>query len=229
MYVLPSDAVDRSLDTNGTIRNSIAAISGWFAGQTGGPQLRWDTCDGALDIGFARLPNDDATITSHGVYVRDEVQDEMAALGWNDPMKIYAVYYDGGNTAGCGQGPWPPDLVGHVGAIFLKGTPPGAPPCATNPVGSSATEPHYFEFALIHEVMHTIGLVASCAPHFVSEGHVSDSPNDLMYAGTAPWTPSILDVGHNDYWHAGIPGCLDLSSSAFLEPLPDAAEAPPGW
>jgi beta-lactam-binding protein with PASTA domain len=37
-----------------------------------------------------------------------------------------------------------------------------------------------------------------------------------MYAGSAPWAPSTLDVGHDDYYAANHPGCLDLSGSAYL-------------
>jgi hypothetical protein len=41
-----------------------------------------------------------------------------------------------------------------------------------------------------------------------------------MYAGTQPWTPSVLDVGHDDYFRAGIAGCLDLASSSYLGGAP---------
>jgi hypothetical protein len=39
----------------------------------------------------------------------------------------------------------------------------------------------------------------------------------------------VLDLNHDDYFGHAIPGCRDLANSAFLEPLPAAAEAPPGW
>jgi hypothetical protein len=41
-----------------------------------------------------------------------------------------------------------------------------------------------------------------------------------MYAGAAPWSPTTLDVGHDDYYNAHIPGCLDLSDSPYLEQIP---------
>jgi hypothetical protein len=53
---------------------------------------------------------------------------------------------------------------------------------------------------MIHEIMHALGFVPTCAPHQTLAGHVSDSPNDVMYAGGAPWAPSTLDVGHDDYY-----------------------------
>ena len=34
--------------------------------------------------------------------------------------------------------------------------------------------------------------------------------------GPGGWTPSTLDVGRDDYFEAGVDGCLDFSESAFL-------------
>jgi hypothetical protein len=82
---------------------------------------------------------------------------------------------------------------------------------------------------MLHEIVHTLGFVASCAPHQVGSGHTSQGANDLMYQGSEPWVPDTLDIGHDDYFGNGGSGCLDLANSAFLEPLPAAAQAPPGW
>jgi hypothetical protein len=73
------------------------------------------------------------------------------------------------------------------------------------------------DLAILHELMHTLGFVATCAPHFTRAGHVSDSPTDLMYAGNEDWHPSVLDIGRDDYFNAHIPGCLDLATSSYLE------------
>src|SRR5262245_12435603 len=43
MYVLPSDGVDRNLDTNGTLANSIGSFQNWLMDQSGGVKLRFDT------------------------------------------------------------------------------------------------------------------------------------------------------------------------------------------
>jgi len=110
----------------------------------------------------------------------------------------------------------------NVAALYLHGLNNGPVPCDTNPWGSVGA-PRYLEFAMIHEVVHTLGFAPTCAPHHTSAGHVSDSPADLMYAGSAPWAPSTLDVGHDDYYDAHHPGCLDLSASAYLtsgQPVP---------
>jgi hypothetical protein len=105
-----------------------------------------------------------------------------------------------------------------VAALYLHGHPPGAPGCDTNSFAPSKGLPGYLEFAMIHEIMHTLGFVAPCAPHFTLAGHVSDDPRDLMYAGPLPWQPSILDVGHDDYYDHGRLDCPDFARSPFLEP-----------
>ena len=221
VYVLPSDGTDRHLDTDGTVRNTVGSWETWLSGQTGGRVFRLDTYQGALDITFAQLARPNATMKSYGSYVRDTIEKDLTALGLIVSPKIYAVYYDGGSAVACGGGAWPPVLPGRVGALYLQGAPPGAPACNTNPFAASPTSPPgYLEFSMIHELMHTLGFVSSLAPHFTAAGHVSDSPTDLMYAGSLPWTPSTLDVGHDDYYNpGGLPsGVLNLAASTYLTP-----------
>ena len=216
MYVLPSDGLDEALDTNGTLERSVTAFQKWIAGQAGGQQLRLDTHAGKLDITFYRLNKTDASIASFGAFVRDQIESELTAAGFNHPNKVYAVYYGGGSTFSCGGGAWPPELSGRVAALYLKGTPPGAPACSSNAFAATVDQPGYLEFAMLHEILHTIGIVARCAPHHTLSGHVSDSASDIMYAGPLPWQPSLLDVGRDDYFKHDNPGCLDLAKSPYL-------------
>ena len=113
--------------------------------------------------------------------------------------------------------------------MYLQGGDPKTPACQTVPLGPNATSPNYLDFGLIHEFMHTIGAAATCAPHSVGDGHVGDTPNDLMYAGSAPWgVPNlVLDYGHNDYYKTGSTSCLDVANSAFLSG--GGTQLPPGW
>lgn len=63
----------------------------------------------------------------------------------------------------------------------------------------------------------SFGFVATCAPNEYRGGHVSDAPNDLMWAGDGPWVfPPVLDVGRDDYFGHGRKGCPDLAKSAWL-------------
>lgn len=216
VYAIPADGRDERLDVNGAIANSIASIQSWLRAQTSGRQLRVDTFQGRPDITFYRLSQSDAQILASGPYVRDRIEQELKTAGLIVAGKLYAVFYGGGSTYACGGGAWPPALPGLVAAQYLKGTPPGAIACATNPVGASASQPGYEDFAMLHELLHTMGIVASCAPHFTQAGHVSDDPRDLMYAGPQPWQPSILDVGHDDYFSHANAGCADLGRLPWL-------------
>ena len=223
MYVLPGDGRDRQLDMNGTLANTVGSFQAWLARQTGGRRLNVDTYQGALDITFVRLGRTDAVMKSYGAYVRDTIEKDLTQAGLISAQKLYAVYYDGGSNHSCGGGAWPPALRGKVAAMYLRGTPPGAPACSTNSVAASPrSPPGYFELSMLHELLHTLGYVAANAPREHANGHVPE-PNDLMYAGPGPWrTPNlVLDVGRDDYYGGSVPaGVPNLATSPFLLPAP---------
>ncbi len=222
MYVLPSDLDDRRLDVDGVLANSVGSFQTWLASRTAGRRLRIDTYQGEVDVTFFRLGRSDAVMQSYREFVRDEIERELAEAGLLRPGKLYAVYYDGGSVWSCGAGAWPPDLPGQVAAMYLRGTPPDAPACSTNDLASSPTAaPGYFEFGMLHEILHTLGFVADNAPHEHARGHVPE-PTDLMYAGVEPWQPATLDVGQDDYYGNNVPPeVLNFTNSPFL--LPSAA------
>ena len=216
VYAVPSNGADRHLDTNGTLAASTNNWESWMRGQTGGDQLRVDTFHGQPDITFVRLKETDAAIASHGLAARDFIEQELIARGLTKPDKIYAVYYDGTNANACGGGACPPALKGIVGALYVGATyGTGNWPCYVP--ADSLSGLHLMDLAIVHEILHTIGIVPTCAPHQTRGGHVSDSNTDLMWAGNAPWYPQVLDVGHDDYYDAHIPGCLDLTDSAYFD------------
>ncbi|NTX66882.1 hypothetical protein HUA74_40160 [Myxococcus sp. CA051A] len=248
LYVVPSDGVDRALDTSGALCRSVQAQYSWFTSQTtNGAALRYDVSGSVLDIQFVRLSKTDAVmkgtantgnVNTGYAYVRDRIELELAAMGLlSDTRKLYAVYYDGTSEWSCGGAPWPPTLMGRVTALYLKGLPSGPVPCASNPIGGSSTLPGYIEFAMLHETLHGLGIVPAAAPNQHASGHVFDSARDLMYAarpGTSDpgWDiysgAVVLDSGRDQYYgHSG--SQLDLDQSAFLSPLPPGALAPPGW
>ena len=137
--------------------------------------------------------------------------------------KIYTVYYEGTNTRTCADAPLPPILPGQVSVMYLNGLEgrPGILPCNQNQfAASAAAPPGYLDFAMLHEVVHTLGGVASSAPNHVLSGHVSTSPTDLMYAGSLPWQPSVLDANKSNYYNpAGLPaGVFNLATSEYLLP-----------
>ena len=173
VVALPSDGEDRQLDTSGVLAATVSVWNGWLDEAAGGSHLRLDTCDGELDVTFARLTESDADIAATGAYVRDRVE---------------ALSFAG------------------------SGDPPG-----------------YLEFAMLHEIVHTLGMVAEAAPHHNLAGHCDDTAGtDLMYAGPDPWYASVLDQGHDDYYDHG-QAMPDLAKSAFLDPTPADPELPPAW
>ncbi|MEA2478487.1 MAG: hypothetical protein QOJ07_409 [Thermoleophilaceae bacterium] len=219
MYVVPKDGTDRGLDENGTVESSVASWQQWLRGQTGGLGMNLDTASGQLDVTFVRLSVTTAQVAAKGAYVNNEIGKRLKLAGFDAPNKVYLVYYDAPVHPGsCGDGAWPPAAPGKVAAIYLHGElPEGIPPCDSNPLAGPGDPPGYFEFVGLHEVMHTLGFVPRCAPNETRDGHVSDSPTDLMYAGDEPWDPQVLDFGRDDYFKAGRRGCLDLAGSGYLE------------
>jgi hypothetical protein len=215
LYVLPSDGVDRGLDTDGTIAASVANWQRWVRAQTFDNGIRLDTSGRELDVTFVRLGKTDAQLAARGLALRDAIEDELRARGLVRSGKIYATYYDGSSAAACGGGAWPPRLPGTVAALYLRAT--YGPGAVCYQPERSRDELQIMDFAMLHEVMHTMGYVPSCAPNHTREGHVSDSPRDLMYAGDEPWRPAVLDVGNDDYFHAHILGCRELAESTYLD------------
>jgi hypothetical protein len=254
--VIPSDVTDEQLDINGRICQSMSAGDTWLRHQTtNGAGLRLDTASGRLDIGFVKLNKTDAQMrgTSDSgdletgfAFLRDRIERELRNMGHiNNPRKVYAVYYGGSTPWSCGGGAWPPGLIGQVAALYVRGEPPGSPPCHSNVLGGSATVPGYFEYSMVHEIMHTIGIVGDRAPNEHRSGHVFDgnvdaatAARDLMYAARSPSDPFwatndpnglILDVGRNDYYGHAQSDYPDLARSVFMKPLPFNPQIPPGW
>lgn len=229
MYVVPSDGTDEARDRTGTLERSISAMQGWLAKVTQGAPMTLgvDSFERRPDVTFVRLSRTEADVRAHGSRVRQTIETELRARGFDHPRKVYAVFYEGEGDR-CGVGPWPPEEPGTYGVIFLRGHPVVGNPCETLLVPSSEG-PLYADFAILHEILHALGAVGRCAPNHVRSGHVSDSRADLMYSGPESWRPSALDVGRDDYFGHGRSDCPDIARSAFVRPLPASPELPPGW
>ena len=224
VYAVPADGADRQLDGATTLYYSIASFQSWLRGKTGGRQLLFDTRHGIVDITFLRMSGTEASMSASPL---DPVIIALDAAGLNDPSRTYLVYYDGAADAACGGALWP----GRVVAMYLKGLPGGPVPCASQPFVTSPDQfPGYWEFATLHDVLHTQGIVDVNAPHGLN-AHVPE-PIDLMYSGSAPWElgPLLtLDVGGDDYWGPLVPpGIANLATVPILGPVAATARRPPG-
>jgi len=220
IYVLPSDGVDQNFDIDGTLSGSMQLAQNWFAGQTNGRHVRFDTYRGALDITFVRLTRSDAQFLGFGMAIREALAADLAAAGFTNQQKIYAVFYGGGSPRSgvqipCGQGAYP------VAAIYLA--------CLLDRSDIQVLIPVHglskiLGLGMIHEVFHNLGAVPSCAPHYTAS-HSGDDPRDIMVASlsgqlgtyrTENFLP-LLDAGRDDYYEHTNRGCLDIARSAFFE------------
>jgi hypothetical protein len=230
IYAVPSDGRDRALDTGGQIARSLETANRWFAEESGGARLRFDrTADGQLDVSFLRLSRAAAELKAFKQTIRGEIEREINAAGFHHPRKIYLVYYDGPHARDCGSSPWPPKLLGNAAVLYLltEFENKAVPPCRGYPFRGDA--PGFWENAAVHEILHALGFAAACARNRGDDSHVTDDRLDLLYGGSRPPGRRKLDVGRDDYFRHGIPGCPDLARSAFLDPLPANAEPPPAW
>ena len=230
MYVLPSDGVDRALDTDGTLARSVASFHTWFQQSSGGYTLRLDRHDGALDVGFFRLPATNAQVAQSGAFVVTEIERMLRDAGKIAAGKIYIVYYDGRSTHACGGAAWPPNVPGQVAAMYLQGAPAGGS-CGSAFVQSPTSPPEYWEFAALHDLLHTFGIVSTEAPNHTDPypAHVPE-PLDLMYTGTAPWGigPNMtLDIGDDDYFGANVAASLPALERTPYVAAPLAAAVAP--
>jgi hypothetical protein len=220
VYAVPADGADRRLDETGALEGSVGSFQGWLAAETGGANLRLDTYQGSLDVSFLRLAATDAAVAARGAFVREAVEQELRTAGFTRGERIYAVYYDGSSTFACGGSFWPPQLSGNAVVMYLRGRPPGAM-CELNGFAAASAPPTYWEYAMLHDLLHGLGLVAACAPHHHLAGHVADFANDLMWAGNQPWLfPARLDIGRDDYYGHGRSDCADLARSPYLTANP---------
>lgn len=252
LYVLPSDGVDQNRDTSGQICNSVRSFATWFHAQADA-YLRFDTVDGELDIGFVRLTKTDAEMRGNDpdnksvdfgiAYVRERIERELVVAGEIRRNKLYAVYYEGSSTWACGAGAYPPLINARVGTMYLNGLPAGQSiPCGQSyPWGQTSLVPNYVDYGMLHELVHSMGIVAASSPNQHLMGHVFDTnavaPNrDLMYSprmgtndpGWATNDPAglILDLGKDDYFGTGD---VDVGTMSLLSPYPEGAKRPIGW
>ncbi|GAC1352572.1 MAG: hypothetical protein NVSMB1_16770 [Polyangiales bacterium] len=132
LYVEPGNRSSvRSLDTDGSLRRSITAFNAWLFRRTGDSRLRFDTCDGVIDVTYVQMaPAFSEVAVATGAelaphdppFVRERVAGELRAA-FNAPKKLYLVYYDGLTFGRCGGAPYPPLIKDHftlqnVGGVF---------------------------------------------------------------------------------------------------------------
>ncbi len=180
--------------------------------------MRIDTYQGNVDISFVRLAVSDASMASHGQLIRNELETQLHALGFNAPNKIYAVYYDGTNSVVCGSGAYPPALPGNVGAFYLRGQLRRQQQMRRDRLGAEQRSAVPGLRSPPRGVPHARRGSVVCARTNIAPVTSPTVRDDLMWSGDAVWQlPPVLDVGRDDYFGHGRADCLDLSKSPFLD------------
>ena len=218
LYALPDGSPDRFAAFASHFTGDAAAASAWWVGQDSTRRPRYDLIDapscgnefGRLDISLVHVP---AGITDY-----DGIVNAIRAAGFQSPDKGYLVYFDGTPHAGdeyglCGLGA--NDNVAFAYSIVFLQT-----------CGQESSD-DFRAMVATHEMAHGMGAVPDEAPHVCDNGHVCDSPNDLMKAVADPGdslATAVLDVGHDDYYdHPG--SWWDMRNSSLLYDL-DQSLAP---
>lgn len=221
IYVTSRGGPDRGLDLNGALENSVRRFQVWFAGQTG-RTVRQDMFEGRLDVSAYQMTLTDAEIAGSNPSnpsVVGTLFQELQAAGFDEPNKKYLVYYDGTSAFACGGA-----LVNGKGAaLYLN----GRPGCANLPlVTAPDATPGYWDFAGLHDFLHSLGYVDPSAP--TANGfHTTDCSCDLMDGGNlGPWRPTLVDFGNDDYYAPSLPtGLPNLRLDPWLVAAPAALMA----
>src|SRR5690606_31815489 len=127
-----------------------------------------------------------AEMAAQDPFIVIRLEELLRAAGRLRDDKRYLIYYEGTSGHACGGAAWPPQVPGQSAAMYLRGR-PGAT-CPTGFVDSPSGFPTYWEFAMLHDALHVLGIVSPEAPHHTPDfpAHVPE-PLDLMYSGTAAW------------------------------------------
>ena len=251
IYLVPSDAADDQLDTDGTLECSLRAQQEWIAQQSDGLEWRLDTflletqvggetrTVAAPDITFVASPQPAKNLEGAG-----PVTDELEARGFDDPDKRYLTYVASGSGGGrCGDAwyplPFSEPWSGQYSQVYLD----AAEGCGSRQFGVPGA-PSYSETIAQQELIHNDGMTPPGAPHGCLLGfppgmaHVCTvaipipelDPErfDVMYpfAGV-PLVEKKLDIGDDDYFRHPWP-YRDLANTPFLRPVAERPEVPKG-
>jgi len=244
LYVLPADAEDQQRDLDGKFNKTVETANQWFSDQSGGSRIRFDTYQGELDITFIQIDQTsdqvyDASVAEYGgaFWIRDILEAKLEAMNVFQPGKLYVAMFDiSKHPSTCADAAHPPDLMGRLAGFYTAAKVEAGWSCPEEePFGAGS---RWADMGVPHEIVHLLGFASSCGNNPTSSentSHTGDFTKDLMWAPAANSTEAwdvahmTLDPGHDDYFKHNIPNCPDLANSAFLDPLPENPETPPGW
>ena len=209
VYFTTANGRDIGLDTTGVLDNSVGSAQNWFISKTG-KMFRQDTYRGKLDVVYFKSNMTDAQIAATGVDVLHELSRQLTEAGFTDPNKKYLIYYDGTSNLACGVA-----IPDGMGAVYFA-------ICGKQLVTSPTAPPDYYEFVMLHELIHTRGYVDPKAPdNMTSNPYHVPYQTDLM-SGTSSGGQYVDSTGHNYYGDSVPAGVRNLKNDAILIPAPAA-------
>ena len=151
-----------------TRRARLKGSVGWFQGlaaaEKGGPEPSRSHPVRLARLSFFRLPRPTPPSPPRRVGTRSgRVGSSARQVDRRD--LIYAVYYDGSSTSNVRRLFWPPQLHRRRGCDVPARQAAGRRRVRDEQLRRASAPPTYWEYAMLHDILHGLGLVAPCAPH----------------------------------------------------------------
>ena len=195
------------------IKADVDAVNGWFFGQTPGRQPNF-VRDGGGNVTVAVIQ-----VAATKAFIATGNNDDVVmsairahpSVAGNYPV----IYYEGATSdRGCGFTVG----AGATGYVLIPYDNCYSAPDRNFIRDQGGRYPFGLTYLLSHEITHALGAVPSCAPNQDGTGHVNDSSKDVVSGIGIDFANLTLDVGRDDYYMHGIPGCPDIKDSPLLTP-----------
>jgi hypothetical protein len=206
IYALPADAaLDEAIIP--AVRHELGIVQRWFEDQTGGKHIRLVGDGDAVPVEVRDLKVTAADLRNRpdaASLVDEELRPKTSTTTGPGAGEILLSFVPVtfSEQVRCGTA----SQTGY--AIIWMGS------CGAMPSADSGTFGDGATFVLAHELLHALGAVEPCAPHYGRNGHVTDDPHDVLYDGSAP-SPDpasvAIDPGHDDYYRTDSPDCYDVA------------------
>ena len=206
VYALPSDT---TLDDTviPAVRHELGIVQAWFESQTGGRHIRLVADGDEISVETRHLSVTAAELRDRSdaaSIVDDELRPKQAgSAAGSDEILVSFIPVTFPEQVRCGEG----SQAGF--AIIWMGS------CDTQPSLNSTTFGQGATRTIAHELVHALGAVEPCAPHYGRNGHVIDDARDILYdgpTGRPAGTTLLLDPGHDAYYRTGNSKCTDIAT-----------------
>lgn len=201
VYAVPSD-VSAVAGRVVAAQSSLTAVQGWFASQTLDKSYPvFNRVGGKIHVQQVTL---DRTASQIDAFSSNEMvsflHSEEASL--TSDSELFVIIEGSQGSGACGY------YSSNTVVIPMAN-------CNIYPA-DNARFPYGMTYLAAHELTHMLGAVRSCAPNYVSGGHLTGDNRDILFTGGArDWDNLMLDPGHDDYYNHNN-DCWDIKNSPLL-------------